>query len=340
MVPRIAVGGDGQFGASLHISGLRLTIGGMKPDPLLLVPFREVRHNQPDDCLHYELVAERGEEMDWTIPAHRHQGLHQFQLLASGKVSGAIDGREFEASGPALLLLAPGSVHGFHYTRDAVGHQVTVPTATLREILVSSELVDSSLGASFVVTSLGDDLSGVLALFEQVGREFAGSMSGRVHSLLALATLIAVYAIRHRGTQFEQERGRGVRDTLAQRYCALVDKHYAQHRLLDFYASVLGVTPDHLSRTCRKALGRPALQVLHDRVLLEARRLLAYTPMPVAQVASQLGYEDAAYFSRVFAREMAQTPSEYRASVAEGVRNAGPSPAVSRLLRSPTPARS
>ena len=55
----------------------------MKPAaaPLLLVPFREVRHEQPDDCLHYEPVAVRGKLHDWTIPAHRHDALHQFQLL-------------------------------------------------------------------------------------------------------------------------------------------------------------------------------------------------------------------------------------------------------------------
>ena len=54
----------------------------MTASPLLLVPFREVRHDEPDDCLHYESVAVRGTEMDWTIPAHRHEGLHQFQFLA------------------------------------------------------------------------------------------------------------------------------------------------------------------------------------------------------------------------------------------------------------------
>ena len=81
--------------------------------PLLLIPYREVRHDQPDDCLHYESVAIRGAEMDWTIPAHRHDGLHQFQWLQQGAVKGSIDGRGFEASGPAMLMLAPGSVHAF-----------------------------------------------------------------------------------------------------------------------------------------------------------------------------------------------------------------------------------
>ena len=83
---------------------------GMKSEPLLLVPFREVRHDRPDDCVHYEPVAVRGEEMDWTIPAHRHEGLHQFQLLARGTAQGTVDGRSFEGAAPLLLMIAPGCV--------------------------------------------------------------------------------------------------------------------------------------------------------------------------------------------------------------------------------------
>ncbi len=107
-----------------------------------------------------------------------------------------------------------------------------------------------------------------------------------------------------------------------QRYLALVEQHHREHRPLPFYAEALGVTADHLSRTCRTVARQSALQMLHDRLMLEARRLLAYTPMPVAEVARQLGYDDAAYFSKFFTRHVGNTPSEYRALVASGVRSA------------------
>ena len=84
----------------------------------------------------------------------------------------------------------------------------------------------------------------------------------------------------------------------------------------------MGVTSDHLSRTCRQIAGCSALDLLHERVLLEARRLLAYTPMPVAEVGAQLGYQDPAYFSKFFARSVGESPSDYRAKVARGVKSA------------------
>lgn len=301
-----------------------MTIILMNPSPLLLVPFREVRHDQPDDCLHYESVAVRGAEMDWTIPAHRHEGLHQFQMLEQGGVRGSIDGREFEAQAPVLLMLAPGSVHGFTYTPDTVGHQVTVPTATLQQLLGGSQLAHTEFATSCVLPDVeGQSMADSQRLFAQVAREFRTESPGRVHALLACATLLAVQFLRQRGEHFRRERGQGARDALLQRYRALVEQHYREHRPLSFYADALGVTPDHLSRTCRGATKQSALQILHERLMLEARRLLAYSPMPVTEVAQQLGYDDAAYFSKFFSRGVGSTPSEYRALVANGVRGAG-----------------
>jgi AraC family transcriptional activator of pobA len=296
----------------------------MTASPLLLVPFKEVRHDQPDDCLHYESVAVRGAEMDWTIPAHRHDGLHQFQFLRHGSVRGTIDGQDFEAQAPVMLMLAPGSVHGFTYTRDAVGHQVTLPTTTLRQLLGGSKLVDGELGTSYVLPRLEDgDEAECAQLFAQVEREFRTQHPGRVHALLACATLLVVQFLRHRGEHFKRERGQGERDALVRRYLALVEQHYREHEPLSFYAQALGVTPDHLSRTCRHVTRQSALQILHERLMLEARRLLAYSPMSVSKVAQLLGYDDAAYFSKFFNRAVGNTPSEYRALVASGVKGAG-----------------
>ena len=65
--------------------------------------------------------------------------------------------------------------------------------------------------------------------------------------------------------------------------------------------------------------GGSALDLVHERVLLEARRLLAYTEMPVARIAGELGFEDAAYFSRLFARKVGLAPAAYRRAAAMGL---------------------
>ncbi|QJW83883.1 helix-turn-helix domain-containing protein [Ramlibacter terrae] len=199
---------------------------------------------------------------------------------------------------------------------------MTLPSATLRQLLGGSQLA-GELGASFVLSAMGDDVAADCAgLFARLAAEFRAQQAGRAHALLACATLLAVQMLRLRGEQFERERLQGARDTLVQRYAAPVEQHFRAHRPLAFYADALGVTADHLSRTCRNVARQSALQLLHERVLLEARRLLAYTPMPVTEIAAQLGYDDAAYFSKFFSRSVGHTPSAWRALVAKGVMGA------------------
>ncbi|MES2611862.1 MAG: helix-turn-helix domain-containing protein [Pseudomonadota bacterium] len=291
----------------------------MKAPPLLLVPYQEVRHNQPDDCLHYESVAIRAVEMDWTIPAHRHDALYQFQLLERGSVSGSIDGRVFEVAGPALLMLAPGSVHGFTYTTESVGHQITIPQRTLLNLLGLSDLAEKYLDTSFVVP-LSSNTTQLKRLFDEVCCEYTSKELGRAQNLLCLASMIAVQLVRIQREQSARTSSPGIRDALAQRFLAMVEIHFFEHRSVSFYAEHLQVSADHLSKTCKHLLRRPAQSILNDRLMLEARRLLAYTAMPVAQISEQIGFTDSAYFTRSFGRSMGLSPSRYRASIAQGVR--------------------
>lgn len=139
-------------------------------------------------------------------------------------------------------------------------------------------------------------------------------------ALLAAATLLAVLLLRLHGEHTQRAQAPGARDALVQRFRARAEQHFHEHRGLPFYARALGVTPDHLSRNCRNATRQSALQLLHERLMLEARRLLAYTPMSVLEVSAALGYQDPTYFSKFFTRAAGYSPSQYRKLTAQGVR--------------------
>jgi AraC family transcriptional activator of pobA len=81
------------------------------------------------------------------------------------------------------------------------------------------------------------------------------------------------------------------------------------------FARELGVTSTHLTRVCNKTCGSSASDLLHDRVIFEARKLLTETRMPVSQVAQALGFTSAAYFTRAFQHRTGKTPSAFRKSV-------------------------
>ena len=297
----------------------------LKPaTPLMMVPFREVRHFQPEDSLYYEPINVRGQQHDWTIPAHRHEGLHQFQLLTQGSALATLDGGQIEMRAPAALMVAPGVVHGFVYERSSVGQQVTVPTESLRAWLGTALTLDAQLRLCIHVarSSTGGGLDECEALFASLAQEFAQSRPGRAEALNAHALVLALWFLRHEAGDRCGLRQQALRDTLVRRYRALLEHNFRQQRPVQFYAQALGITADHLSRTCRATTGEGALDLMHARVVLEARRLLVHTQDPVTHVARELGFDDPGHFSRFFSKAVGQPPSAYRDAVALGLATA------------------
>jgi AraC family transcriptional activator of pobA len=81
---------------------------------------------------------------------------------------------------------------------------------------------------------------------------------------------------------------------------------------LSRYAKSLGVTPTRLRDACLEVTGRPPTHIVHERLILEAKRSLKYTNMTIAETAYDLGFSDPAYFSRFFSERVGVSPAEFR----------------------------
>jgi AraC family transcriptional regulator, transcriptional activator of pobA len=101
-------------------------------------------------------------------------------------------------------------------------------------------------------------------------------------------------------------------DRIAQEYLRLVNKHYLTKRQLADYAELLNVTPKHLTKSVKNALGEPPMNFIYKMLILEAQVLLRDTNQSVAEIAFQLSFEDAAYFNRFFKQHTSVTPTNFR----------------------------
>ena len=99
---------------------------------------------------------------------------------------------------------------------------------------------------------------------------------------------------------------------LFRRFEALLERHYLAHWSVAQYANALSITPTHLSRIARAATGHAASQLIVERIVREARRNLVYTNLPVSTIAYALGFDDPAYFSRLFAKATGHSPRAFR----------------------------
>lgn len=99
---------------------------------------------------------------------------------------------------------------------------------------------------------------------------------------------------------------------MLQRLRALVEARAPQAHGLAEYTRALGVSPQHLTRLCRRHLGCSAKEVVEARLEVLARRALLFTDRSVQQVGSGLGFRDASYFARFFRRRTGMTPAAFR----------------------------
>lgn len=98
------------------------------------------------------------------------------------------------------------------------------------------------------------------------------------------------------------------------RFSVLLETHFRTHHTVGFYASALHLSPKQLSRNLAiSSRGSTTQQLIHARLIIEAKRLLAYSTHSVKEIAFTIGIEDAAYFSRLFKQKTGISPDAFRA---------------------------
>jgi AraC family transcriptional activator of pobA len=248
---------------------------------------------------------------DWEITQHRHANLGQFLYVQGGHAMLDVEGAVTEIDEPAVQIVPPMCVHGFRFSHDIAGYVITLA-------LPLFDWLQDSLGNAAPALlragcyAVGADKPYIDQLCQRIDLEYAAVAPGRdflLHSLVgALGSWVARQQHEQREADGWPERGQHHTGSFSR----LVEQHFHEHWSIGQYAAALAITTAQLNNVCRRSLGCSALEHVHRRVLLEAKRNLIYTTMTIAQIADVLGFSDVAYFSRFFRRLARVSPREFR----------------------------
>ena len=153
------------------------------------------------------------------------------------------------------------------------------------------------------------ELSG---LIDSVAREIDSPKPGAARAAQMYLGLIGVWLERQAVLVPNEAQPSDAARRLVSRYAELLERDFRQGFGVADFAAALGVTATHLTRVCRQTCARSAHDLLQDRRLYEARRLLADTAAPVKDISDGLGFTSPAYFTRAFHARTGKTPSEFR----------------------------
>ncbi|RME18933.1 MAG: helix-turn-helix domain-containing protein [Alphaproteobacteria bacterium] len=259
------------------------------------------------DVVHCETIEARSVPNNWEFRPHRHSRLHQFLMVERGGGTGRFEA-ETHRIGPGSLANVPaGCVHGYSFAPGTEGWVVTVATEALDDSLAPGEGLRPILKTPAVTEGTAEIRHLVARIFETYrARDFA-----RAHVLRARVALLAGLTARALAGAAPAARRE---PDLRRRFEDLLEENFRAHLPVSAYARRLAVTPTHLSRVLRTATGKPASRLITERLIREARRNLAFSNLPVSEIAYALGYDDPAHFSRVFSRATGLSPRAFRKS--------------------------
>ncbi len=244
----------------------------------------------------------------WRTEAMRSYDRPVLLWFTRGQGRITIAGRTGGYGAHSAIFLPPGTMHGFTVTPAVLG-------TVLRLTDLSADLMPKT-ACHFRIREvhLQRELTG---LIDNIDQEFQRSREHRDYALKNLESLLAVWFARFTSDQTIRglnEPSGNAAHRLTEAYTSLVEREYDTPVGVQHFAQRLGVTPTHLSRACREASGRPALEILKERRHFEACRLLRDTDIPIADIARQTGFTSAAYFTRAFRSSTGKSPSQFRAS--------------------------
>ena len=248
---------------------------------------------------------------------HRHDFFEVLYLL-KGSGFHVIDSNKYEIKPPCVFFMSPGQAHKLEFSNDIEGF-IFIFTADF--YLLNRSDQNSLIEFPFFYTVHQDnpplqlvsheDVLFLERLFLQGISELKKIESSSFEMLRSILDLIlTTCSSRYKTIENSISKGKG--HILVKRFYQLVEENYLKNLSLGDYATLLTVTPNHLTQTVKQFTGKTSTQVIKHKQILEIKRLLVHTNLNVTEIATQLNFEDQSYFTKFFKRETELTPLRYR----------------------------
>jgi AraC-like DNA-binding protein len=281
------------------------------------VSFRNPRH--PVVGVHTMRLKDLYRRMAGTEQHSRQRiPVHLLALVTAGRASFAVDFATHPCRPGGILWVRPGQSVGFpppgiDATLVLFEPEFPYEAATPgRTAIAGRSGAPRALGTYWQPT--GEDEEAIVDGVSQLEIDYARIVSGEDIPLEVLRHHLA--AILLRLSRLDPEGGPGIAPADSEvlgRFRAEIDIRFAQTRQVEEYARTLGCSVRTLTRASLSATGRTAKQLVDDRVALEAKRLLAESDLPVAEIGARLGFSEATNFGRFFTRTVGVSPGQFRA---------------------------
>ncbi|MGB3244005.1 MAG: AraC family transcriptional regulator [Sulfitobacter sp.] len=240
---------------------------------------------------------------DWRLQLAQDRPEHLLIWTTRGQGRVHLDGRRRGLGTHNALWIPAGHLFSIELGYQGSGLVVIIPAGTplrLPEIPRHLRILENPVQSE------------LNAIIENTQREEKARRPLYPDALEAHGALLSVWLRRQIMQEQHVPDKRNAAARLSARYCLMISTQFRTGVPMADYAKDLGVTPTHLTRAVKSATGKTAAEILTERVLFEARTLLAGTRQPAQDIARHLGFGSAAYFTRFIQQHTGKPPSKLR----------------------------
>ncbi|TAH42290.1 MAG: helix-turn-helix domain-containing protein [Bacteroidetes bacterium] len=253
---------------------------------------------------------------------HRHKYYEILFFNHSGGVH-EIDFNTYPIKAKSIHFVSPEQVHLLQRDKRVTGYVLSFTNDFLLEsdsgILFLDQLGFFNNPYSSPVSQLKEkqDIKDCEFLINKIQTEYFSKNPDKKPALQSWLKLFLIHCKRLHKEPGQKEGYVKTKSDITLNFKKLLEIHFRNVKSVSEYAGKLSITAGHLSETIQKDTGKTAGEFIHDRIILEAKRLLYHSKKSIKEIAAELNYEDPSYFSKFFKTHSGSSPEQFRKDIRE-----------------------
>ena len=280
----------------------------------LEIPIHDITSEKSDISFKF-FPLEQKSRYDTSI-AHRHNYYEIFFFIKGGGIH-TFDFETFPVESNSIHFVSPGQVHLLDRALKSYGYVILFSRdfysfdLNNKDILLELPFLNNH--SSKPILSLSEsEIQVFLQIIKNIQDEYNSEDILREN---ILRSYLNIFLMKSKNF-FQLKNAVFLEDNpssqLVFQFKILLEKNYQKLHLVKEYAQLLSVTCDNLNKATKKSMGMNSSEVITNRIILEAKRLLMHSDMNNNEIAFYLNYDDPSYFSRFFKSKIGISPSDFR----------------------------
>ncbi len=252
---------------------------------------------------------------DITKP-HKHD-FYLTILFTRGSGFHEVDFHSYEVKRGSVFMINPGQTHYWEFSSPTDGY-VLFHTKAFYDLTYTNRTIDNfpffySLQNSPHLFLEQERMEAIELLFHSILQEYRGEEVLKYQKICSLTDLLYTELTREYlvNSPLASNETPPLFLEKTRKLEGLIDEHYLHQKYASDYAEMMHMSTRHLNRITQSVLGKSPTDLITERIILEAQRMLSHSKTTVAEVADYLGYNDHAYFSRLFKKKLQVSPTDF-----------------------------